>query len=72
MGFSRQEHWSGLLCPLPVDLPDAGVEPASLLSPTLAGRFFTTSATREARVGTSDLKVTISALNLGHNFEAGL
>ena len=38
-GFSRQEHWSGLPCPPPGDLPDPGIEPAS---PALAGRFFTT------------------------------
>ena len=24
MGFSRQEHWSGLLFPSPGDLPDPG------------------------------------------------
>ena len=24
MGFSRQEHWSGLPCPLPGDLPNTG------------------------------------------------
>ena len=29
MGFSRQEHWSGLPCPPPGDLPDPGIEPAS-------------------------------------------
>ena len=33
-------------CPPPGDLPDAGIEPASLTSAALAGRFFTTSATR--------------------------
>ena len=44
MGFSKQEHWSGLPCPLPGDLPDPGMEPASLMSPELAGGFFTTSA----------------------------
>ena len=33
MGFSRQEHWSGLLWPPPGDLPDPGVEPMSLTSP---------------------------------------
>ena len=44
MGFPRQERWSGLPCPPPRELPDPGVEPASLLSPALAGRFFTTSA----------------------------
>jgi len=32
MGFSRQEHWSGLLCPSPKDLPNPGIEPKS---PTL-------------------------------------
>ena len=26
-GFSRQEYWSGLPCPLPGDLPDPGIEP---------------------------------------------
>ena len=41
MGFSRQEYWSGLPCPPPENLPDPRVEPASLLSPALAGRFFT-------------------------------
>ena len=30
MGFSRHEHWSGLPCPPPGDLPDPGFEPASL------------------------------------------
>ena len=45
--FSRQEYWSGLSCPPPGDLPDPGIEPASLTSPALAGRFFTTSATQE-------------------------
>ena len=29
MGFSRQEHWSGLLFPSPGDLPDPGIEPVS-------------------------------------------
>ena len=29
MGFSRQEYWSGLLCPQPGDLPDPGFEPGS-------------------------------------------
>ena len=48
MGFSRQEYWSGLPCPPPGDLPDSGIEPESLMSPALAGRFFTTSATWEA------------------------
>ena len=29
MGFSRQEHWSGLPFPSPGDLPDPGIEPES-------------------------------------------
>ena len=39
-GFPRQEYWSGLPFPPPGDLPDPGMEPASLVSPALAGRFF--------------------------------
>ena len=41
MGFSRQEHWSGLPFPTPGDLPDPGIELVSPASPALAGRFFT-------------------------------
>ena len=29
MELSRQEYWSGLPCPSPGDLPDAGIEPGS-------------------------------------------
>ena len=47
MGFSRHDYWSGFPCPSPGDLPDSGIEPASLVSRALAGRFFTTSATWE-------------------------
>ena len=36
--------------PSPGDLLDPGIEPASLRSPALAGRFFTTSAIWEAPV----------------------
>ena len=39
MGFSRQEHWSGLPFPTPGDLPNSKIKPES---PALAGRFFTT------------------------------
>ena len=39
MGFSRQEYWSRLPGPPPGDLPHPGMEPASLMSPALAGRF---------------------------------
>ena len=49
MGFSRQEFWSGLPCPPPGDLSDPGIKPAFLMSPALAGRFFTASTTWEAQ-----------------------
>ena len=48
--FSRQEYWSGLPSPTPVDLPNSGFETASLASPALAGRFVTTRTTWEASV----------------------
>ena len=58
MGFPRQEYWSGLPCPPPGDLSDPGIEPASLMSSTLAGGFFTSSATQEApdKVGDTEIK----------------
>ena len=30
VGFYRQEHWSGLPCPPPGDLPNPGIKPTSL------------------------------------------
>ena len=42
MGFSRQEYWSGLPCPPPGDMLIPGIEPTSVVSPALAGEFFTT------------------------------
>ena len=50
MGFSRQEYWSGLPCIPPGNFPDPGIEPKSLTSPALAGRFFTTRAPWKALV----------------------
>ena len=41
------EYWNGLPCPPPGDLPDPGVEPTSLSSPPLAGRFFTAGPPRK-------------------------
>ena len=43
LGFSRQEHWSGLPCLPPGHLPYPGVESVSLTAPALAGGSFTTS-----------------------------
>ena len=42
MEFSQEEDWSGLPFPTPGDLPDPGIKPASLVSPSLAGGFLTT------------------------------
>ena len=42
MEYSRQEYLNGLPFPTPEDLPNPGIKPMSLASPTLAGRFFTT------------------------------
>ena len=50
MEFFWQEYWSGLLCPPPEDLPDPGIEASSLMSPALAGEFFTTGTARAAPV----------------------
>ena len=44
-----REYWSGPPCPPPGDLPDPGIETKPLMSPALAGGFFTTSITWEAR-----------------------
>ena len=45
LGLSKQGYWSGLPFPSPGDLPDPGIAMVSLMSPALAGGFFTTSAT---------------------------
>ena len=55
MGFSSQEYWSELPLSPPGDLPDPGIKPESLMSPTLAGGFFTTSATWGTHVHTHTL-----------------
>ena len=54
MGFSRQEHWSGLPFPPPGDLPNPGIKPVSFMSPALAGGFITTSTTWEACLDTQN------------------
>ena len=46
MGLSRQECWSGV----PGDLLNPGIKLGSLVSPALAGRFFTISATWKAQI----------------------
>ena len=46
MEFSRQEHWSGLALPPPGAPPGPGIQLLFLAYATLAGRFFTTHATK--------------------------
>ena len=55
MGFPRQEYWHGLPCPPAGDLPNPGTEPVPLMSPALAGGFFTTNPTWEARTERASL-----------------
>ena len=45
MGFSKQEYWNVLPFPSPGNLPNPGIEPASLVSPALAGSFCRTKQT---------------------------
>ena len=61
MGFSRQEYWNALPFPPPGDLPKPGIQPTSLVSPALAGGFFTTSTTRE--VSQDPFKQALAKLN---------
>ena len=44
-GILQAKYWSGLPFPSPGDLPDPGIEPASLTAPALEGGFFTSSST---------------------------
>ena len=45
MGFPRQEFWSGFPFPSPRNLLNPEIKPTSLMSPGLAGGFFSTSTT---------------------------
>ena len=58
MKLSRQEHWSGLPCPPPGDLPNPGMVPMSLMSPASGGGFLTTSATWEVLFHITNSKLT--------------
>ena len=65
MEFSRQEHWSGLPCPPPGDLPNPEIKLMFLMSPALASRFFTTSTTWEAQASHELPSSRVSPLALG-------
>ena len=57
--LSRPEYWSGLPSPPPGKLYP-GTEPESLVSPALAGRFFTISTTWEAQDQDRDMNLATS------------
>ena len=58
MGFSRQEYWSGLPCPPPGDLPDLGIEPASLDVLCIDRWILSTSTTWGAQVVSPGVKIS--------------
>ena len=76
IGFPRQEYWSGLPFPSPGDLPDPGIKPVSLVSPALAGGFFTTSATWEApfnvNLTAKGSGIKDNLVNLKHTYRKGI
>ena len=57
MGFSKQEHWSGLPLPSPGNLAHPGTESESPPSPVSAGRFFTTAPPEKPIVAENLLNV---------------
>ena len=67
VGFSRQEYWNGLPCPPPGDFPDPEIEPTSLMSPALAGVFFTTNATWEAPKRIIDANILLQIIKSKSN-----
>ena len=64
MDFFRQEYWSGLPFPPPGLLPDPGIEPMSLMSPALSGRFFTTRTTWAARFSSVQFSGSVTSDSL--------
>ena len=50
MEFCRQVYWNGFPFPPPGDLPNPGIKPMFLISPALAGSFFTISNSWEAHL----------------------
>ena len=53
MGYRKQKYWSGLPFSPPGDLPNPGIE---LMSPALAGEFFTTEPPGKPRVRLIEFK----------------
>ena len=66
MGLSWQEYWRGLPCPPPWDLPHPGIKPASLVSPALAGRFFTAEPPQFSQFSRSVVSDSLQPHELQH------
>ena len=69
MGFSRQEHWSGLSFPSPGNRPDPAIKP---VFPPLAGEFFTTSHHENLMLCIGNFICLFCELNLllfGYNYK---
>ena len=60
MGFARQEYWSELPFPPPGDRPDPRIVPASLVSPALAGEFFSNAPRGKSQNGVASVKNTLA------------
>ena len=56
-GIFQARYWSGVPFPTLGNLPDPGIQLVSLVSPILAGRFFTTSATTDSHL--REVKISI-------------
>ena len=60
MEFSRQEYWSRLPFPSPGRLPHPGIQSMSLVSPLLAGVFFTSWTTWKLKFHITCVKFIIN------------
>ena len=61
--ISQARIWSGMPSPAPEAFPDSGIKAASLVSPTLAGGFFTTAPPGKSRFScTLPVKLVLRAL----------
>ena len=67
-GFSRQEYWSGLPCPLPGDLLHPGIEPTSLTYPILARRFLPVLVWRIPGAGEPGGPPSTGSHRIGHDW----
>ena len=71
MKFSRQEYWSELQFPTPVDLTTPGIKPMSLVSSAFAGGVFTTEPPEKPHKQIISLKM-LTVLKNSHCFEEHL